>query len=157
MAYLSIRNWKRYQHYKERRPPWIKFYVDILDDEELLELPAWTQLLWDRLLLLAAKKDNAIPKNSEWICSRTGIPLEACSEGIDQLLKGRWLLETRTKRRASKGASNSASKFARPETETETELGAVSPTRDPAADNGASNSPEVDLSDFQTPTLRSIP
>lgn len=26
--YIRIVNWDRYQHYKNRRPPWIKLYTD---------------------------------------------------------------------------------------------------------------------------------
>jgi hypothetical protein len=33
-----IRNWKKHQHFKDRRPPWIKLYRDILDD------PQWNKL-----------------------------------------------------------------------------------------------------------------
>ena len=32
MRYLSIKNHKAHQHYKNRRPPWIKLHVAILDD-----------------------------------------------------------------------------------------------------------------------------
>jgi hypothetical protein len=35
---LRIKNWKRFQHFKDRRPPWIKLYRDILDDLEWHEL-----------------------------------------------------------------------------------------------------------------------
>lgn len=27
-----IKNWKKFQHYKDRRPPWIKLYTELLDD-----------------------------------------------------------------------------------------------------------------------------
>ena len=33
MHHLRVRNWERYQHYKERNPPWIKLYVELLDEE----------------------------------------------------------------------------------------------------------------------------
>lgn len=34
----AIKNWKKFQHFKDRRPPWIKLYRDILED------PDWHQL-----------------------------------------------------------------------------------------------------------------
>jgi hypothetical protein len=37
MAY-RIKNWKKFQHFKDRRPPWIKLYRDILDDADFFEL-----------------------------------------------------------------------------------------------------------------------
>lgn len=35
---LRIKNWKRFQHFKDRRPPWIKLHRDVLDDMEWYEL-----------------------------------------------------------------------------------------------------------------------
>ena len=35
---FRIRNWSRFQHYKNRRPPWIRLYRDLLDDPEFNEL-----------------------------------------------------------------------------------------------------------------------
>ena len=111
--YLMVAKWNDYQHYKDRRPIWIKFYVDILHDPKLLELPIPTRLLWDQLLLLAAERSNVIPNDPELIMKLTRIPLSDCREGIQQLLKGRWIKETTGVRRASKPAS----KVARPEVE----------------------------------------
>ena len=31
---MRIRNWKKFQHFKDRRPPWIKLYRDLLDDPD---------------------------------------------------------------------------------------------------------------------------
>lgn len=128
MSYLSIRNWHRYQHYRDRRPPWIKFYVELLDDAELHALPYVAQLLFDRLLLLAAKNDNAILKNSEWIAKQTGIEPELCAKSLDVLIEGRWLRETQTRRRASSPLAK-RSKNARPEIETEEEIEKLSSKR----------------------------
>lgn len=98
MSYLSVRNWDHYQHYKNRRPPWIKVYVELLDDLEIRRLPIGTRLLWDQLLLLAARYDNAILKDFEAIANATGIKRELVAKGTEQLLKGRWIKETRSSR-----------------------------------------------------------
>src|SRR5262245_32537435 len=29
-----VKNWKKFQHFKDRRPPWIKLYRDLLDDPD---------------------------------------------------------------------------------------------------------------------------
>lgn len=34
-----IKNWNKFQHYKNRRPPWIRLYRDLLDDPEFEALP----------------------------------------------------------------------------------------------------------------------
>ena len=74
-GYLAIRNWQRYQHkdiFKKSngKPPWIKFYTALLEDDEMSDLDLSTRLLFCLLLLLAAKKRNAIPSDPEWIGNR---------------------------------------------------------------------------------------
>lgn len=39
-GYIQVRNWKRFQHYKGRRPAWIKLYLDLLHDDDYLALSA---------------------------------------------------------------------------------------------------------------------
>jgi hypothetical protein len=34
----KIKNWTKFQHYKNRRPPWIRLYRDLLDDPEFEKL-----------------------------------------------------------------------------------------------------------------------
>jgi hypothetical protein len=90
--YLAIRNWQRFQHYKDGRPlTWIKLYVALLDDRELRALPPETRLLWDQLLLLAGRTDNRIPSDPRWISECTGIDIVSVQRGTHLLVKGRWL------------------------------------------------------------------
>jgi hypothetical protein len=35
---MRVKNWEKFQHFKDRRPPWIKLYRDLLDDVEWHEL-----------------------------------------------------------------------------------------------------------------------
>jgi len=60
-AVVSLRNWGKYQHYKHRRPPWVRLYVDMLDDPEMMRLPDASFALACKLILLAGRYDNAIP------------------------------------------------------------------------------------------------
>jgi hypothetical protein len=109
VSYLRIAKWDKHQHYKDRNPPWIKFYVELIDpNHKMNDLPVTTRYLWDRLLLLAAKNDNFVPNDPELIAKLLRMPPRTCREGIEQLLKGRWLQETSTKRRASRRASDVA-------------------------------------------------
>ena len=77
MTYLSVTKFEQYQHYTQRRPPWVKFYVKLLEpDNPLMRLPVSTRYLFHMLLLLAAECDNAIPNDFEWLstvceCRRT--------------------------------------------------------------------------------------
>lgn len=121
-GYLRIRNWERFQHYKNRRPPWIKFYVEILDDDAVISLPLATQLLLDRLLLVAALTDNRISVDTGLIARRTHIPRRQVTVGLAQLLAIGFL-----------EASNPLAErkhFASPETETELETDTPLPPKE---------------------------
>lgn len=122
MSYLAVTNFRKYQHYHNRKPPWIKFYVNLLDpNNKINTLPIPTRYLFDRLLLLAAEWDNAIPNDSELIAKLVAMEKRACREGLAQLLEGKWLSERKTNRRASTPASKRASELAPPELEVEEE------------------------------------
>lgn len=72
MRYLSIKNFPKYQHYKDRRPPWIKLHVEVLDDYHFLCLQdaskAHLMLLW----VLASKLDNRIPYDLVFLSKKLG-------------------------------------------------------------------------------------
>lgn len=72
MRYLSIKNLEKHQHYKDRRPPWIKLHAEVLDDYEFLCLQdaskAHLMLLW----LLASKMDNRIPNDPVFLTEKLG-------------------------------------------------------------------------------------
>lgn len=38
-GFLRVKNFDRFQHYKDRTPPWIKLYNDLLDDYDFSCLP----------------------------------------------------------------------------------------------------------------------
>jgi hypothetical protein len=99
--YLRVRNWERFQHYTNRRPPWVKYHVELLDDYELLQLTLETQLVFDRLLLLAARTDNNIPHDPEHIGRQITIDPGIVQEAIESLLLTDHLLMSGRKRAAS--------------------------------------------------------
>ena len=39
MAWIVVRNWERFQHYRNRNPVWIKTYLELLDNDAYLGLP----------------------------------------------------------------------------------------------------------------------
>jgi hypothetical protein len=57
---MKIKNWKKFQHFKDRRPPWIKLYRDILDDVEWHELDAQSSKILVMLWLIASEDENGI-------------------------------------------------------------------------------------------------
>jgi hypothetical protein len=65
--YLSVKNFERFQHYRDRFPVWIKLYNALMDDEAFLALADAERgqlvLIW----LLASRRDNKIPNDARAI------------------------------------------------------------------------------------------
>jgi hypothetical protein len=58
---IRIKNWHKFQHFKDRRPPWIKLYKDLLDDPEWHELPGDDAKSLIMLWLVASENDGNLP------------------------------------------------------------------------------------------------
>lgn len=71
-AFLRVRNLEKYQHYKDRNPPWVKLYNITLEDYEFEALPDATKWHALSLVLLASRLDNKIPADPGWIQRHTG-------------------------------------------------------------------------------------
>lgn len=56
-----IKGWNKFQHFKDRRPPWIKLYRDILDDIEWHELDSVAAKSLVMLWLIASENDGSLP------------------------------------------------------------------------------------------------
>lgn len=52
---LTPKNWQKFQHYKDRSPPWIKLHRELLDDREFMLLPIASKALAPLLWLLASE------------------------------------------------------------------------------------------------------
>jgi hypothetical protein len=55
---ISVKNWKDFQHYKDRSPPWIKLHKGLLDNFEYQRLPIASRALAPMLWLLASESDD---------------------------------------------------------------------------------------------------
>lgn len=73
MKYLSIKNWEKFQHYKNRTPPWIKLHRDLLRDYDFCCLQDASKLHLVLLWLLASQLDNKIPNDPPWIQKQLGL------------------------------------------------------------------------------------
>jgi len=60
-ARVRIKNWQKFQHFKNRRPPWIKLYRDLLDDVEWHELDPLLAKSLTMLWLLASEGLGTLP------------------------------------------------------------------------------------------------
>jgi hypothetical protein len=108
--YLRVKNWERFQHYKDRTPPWIKYHVTLLDDRDMLSLPYATQLVYDRLLLWAARTDNNIDHDPIWLGQKFNIEPLVVQEAIENLLTAGFLVMAGRKRHASKAIATRTAK-----------------------------------------------
>jgi hypothetical protein len=67
---FSVRNFERFQHYKDRSPPWIKLYNELLDDYEFGRLPDASKFHLVAIWLLASRSENKIPFDPVWVAKR---------------------------------------------------------------------------------------
>lgn len=65
--FIAIRNFEKFQHYHDRKPPWIKLYRDILSDDRLFELTEAERWQLIGLFILASQNDNHIPYKPAWL------------------------------------------------------------------------------------------
>lgn len=70
MKTFSVKNFERFQHYKDRAPPWIKLYNELLDDYDFGALPDASKMHLIAIWLLASRSNNKIPHDPEWIARR---------------------------------------------------------------------------------------
>jgi hypothetical protein len=116
-GYIYVVDWERFQHYKDRRPPWIKLYVDLLSNDEWLALePADKVLLQTIWMLTALHGHGRVIAVLSQLQAAANLPLSNRYQGLERL-KDAGFIEVR----ASKGASEPASTMQAPETETDAE------------------------------------
>lgn len=73
MQYFSVKNWEKFQHYKDRNPPWIKLHKEVLDDYEMSMLQDASKLLLILLWVLASQLNNRIPNDPDWLQKRLSV------------------------------------------------------------------------------------
>lgn len=64
---FKVKNYEQFQHYKDRSPPWIKFYNSVLDDYAFTSLPDAARSHLVAIWLLASRTGNEIPYDPEWV------------------------------------------------------------------------------------------
>lgn len=94
---LRIRNWERFQHYKDRDPPWIKLHQSLLNNMEWFALSDLAARLLTGLWLLAAQdgNDGQLKNNVENIAWRLRCNKAAVIDGTKELI-GMGFLESGT-------------------------------------------------------------
>lgn len=79
-TYIRIKNWNTYQHYKHRRPPWIKLHTSLLEDYEFECLQDASKLQLIAIWLVASRSkdihadgDPLLPDDEDYITKKAGL------------------------------------------------------------------------------------
>jgi hypothetical protein len=67
MDYLTIKNWKKFQHYQDRNPPWIKLHFELLSSADWVMLDDASRVLAIACMLISSKSEGKVPFNPEYI------------------------------------------------------------------------------------------
>ena len=59
---IKVKDWNKFQHFKDRKPPWIKLYRDLLDDLEWHELDPVAAKALVAIWLIASENDGELPE-----------------------------------------------------------------------------------------------
>ena len=87
-SFLRVRSLAKYQHYRDRNPPWVKLHRELLEDYDFEQLPDATKAHAMLLLLLASRLGNEIPNDPDWIARKIGARSKV---DIAKLLQARFL------------------------------------------------------------------
>ena len=112
---LQPKNWVRFQHYKDRCPPWIKLHRDLLNNRDFMRLPIASKALAPMLWLLASEsKDGSFDGSLDELVFRLHISPKEYQDGIKPLIDKGFFVD-------ANGMLAACLQDATPETETETE------------------------------------
>jgi hypothetical protein len=73
MNFLTVKNWKDFQHYGKRNPPWIKLHRAVIDDYAFCSLPdaakGHLMLIW----LYASQNNGRVPVDPSFLENKLSI------------------------------------------------------------------------------------
>ena len=94
MTRLRVKNWAAFQHYRHRRPPWIKLHRGLLDDYAWHRLPEASRALGPMLWLLASEgPDGTIACDRETMAFRLHMSRDKVDEALAPLIGAGFLIE----------------------------------------------------------------
>lgn len=117
MIHFAVKNFEKFQHYKERSPVWIKLYSSVLEDYEFAKLPDASKAHLLAIWLLASRYSNRVPYDAQWISTRINA---TCAVDLAILERAGFILKLNAELDASKSLAQTDER-ASLETETETD------------------------------------
>lgn len=124
---LRIKGWEQFQHFKDRRPPWIKLYRDILDDPDWHELSDKASKHLVMFWLIASENEGYLPE-----LKKLAFRLRTTEKSLIQVVSelSHWLDNTTSERYRDDAPEGEGDGEGEVERETETE-GSAAPQSDP--------------------------
>jgi hypothetical protein len=110
---LKVKHWSTFQHYRDRRPPWVKLHRGLLDDIDYAMLDPMAAKCLPLIWLLASETSDGLLPDIKVLAFRLRITEAQCSKVISALAP--WVEQDASTMLAS------CQQDACPETETETE------------------------------------
>lgn len=97
MMKLIPKNWKEFQHYKDRCPPWIKLHRDLLNNRDFINLPTASKALAPLMWLLASEsKEGIFDASVEELEFRLRMPALEIKIGIKSLIEKGFFIDAST-------------------------------------------------------------
>jgi hypothetical protein len=84
MTIGRIKNWSKFQHYKDRAPPWIKLHRELLDNIDYHMLSGEAAKALPLLWLIASESDGSIPP-PEVVAFRLRVSLDSAQAIVQEL------------------------------------------------------------------------
>ena len=88
---VKIKDWAKFQHFKDRKPPWIKLYRDLLDDISWHELPGEDAKALVMIWLIASESDGELPPMKE-LAFRLRVTEKSIKSTVSRL--SHWLVQS---------------------------------------------------------------
>jgi hypothetical protein len=111
---LTVKNWRVFQHYKDRSPPWIRLHKALLDNMDFNALPPMAckvlVLLW---LVASDNTEGRIPDDADQIAFRLRLPVKDVRQALQTLEQSGFLLRDDAASHDDDGAPLSAQIAAR--------------------------------------------
>ena len=95
--FLKPKNWEKFQHYRDRCPPWIKLHRDLLNDRAYMNLPIASKAIAPLLWLLASEsKDGSFNAASDELAFRLRIASKDIESGLKPLIDNGFFVDAST-------------------------------------------------------------
>jgi hypothetical protein len=130
---LRVKNWAKHQHFKDRRPPWIKLYRDLLEDMEWHELDPVAAKALVMIWLIASEADGELPELKK-LAFRLRMSLSELNQVVSQL--SHWVEQSDISAISEGYQSDPLETETETEEERETEEEAETPARAPRKQAG---------------------